>query len=124
MKYFLLAAAYGVMASCHGHGWAQTTSVVGTISAFKAEVTEIELKPDHGGPVSFKVTGDTVAQQVAPGATDLNGARTIRVSELHLGDRVMATTEAGSKNLRRIVVMTMSDLARRDAADREDWARR
>jgi len=124
MKYFVLAAAYGVMASCHGHGWSQTTSVVGTISAFKAEVTEIELKPDKGAPVAFKVTGDTVAQQVAPGATDLKSARTIRVTELHLGDRVMATPEPGTKNLRRIVVMSMSDLARRDEADRADWARR
>lgn len=124
MKYFVLAAVYGVMASCHGHGWAQTTSVVGTISAFKAEVTEIELKPDKGGPVSLKVTGDTVAQQVAPGSTDLKGARTIRVTDLHLGDRVMATTEAGTKNLRRIVVMSLSDLARRDEADRADWAAR
>lgn len=112
------------MASCHGHGWAQTTSVVGNISAFKAEVTEIELKPDRGAPVSFKVTGDTLAQQVSPGATDLNNARTIRVTELHLGDRVMATTEAGTKNLRRIVVMSFSDLARRDEADRADWVRR
>jgi hypothetical protein len=124
MKYFVLAAAYGVMASCHGHGWAQTTSVVGTISAFKAEVAEIELKPDKGAAVSYKVTGDTVAQQVAPGVTDLKGARTIRITELHLGDRVMATTEAGTKNLRRIVVMSLSDLARRDEADRADWAAR
>jgi hypothetical protein len=124
MKHYILAAAFGVMASCHGHGWAQTTSTVGTISAFKAEVTEIELKPDKGAPVSFKVTGDTVAQKVAPGATDLKNARTIRVTELHLGDRVMATTEAGTKNLRRIVVMSFSDLARRDEADRADWARR
>jgi hypothetical protein len=124
MKYFVLAAAYGVLASCHGHGWAQTTSVVGTISAFKAEVTEIELKPDGGAPVAFKVTGDTVAQQVAPGVTDLKNARTIRVTELHLGDRVMATPEPGTRNLRRIVVMSASDLARRDEADRADWTRR
>jgi hypothetical protein len=124
MKYFVLAAVYGVLASCHGHGWAQTSSVVGTISAFKAEVTEIELKPDAGEPVAFKVTGDTVAQQVAPGATDLKNARTIRVTDLHLGDRVMVTPDPGTRNLRRIVVMTASDLARRDEADRADWTRR
>ena len=46
------------------------------------------------------------------------------MTDLHLGDRVMATTEAGSKNLRRIVVMSLSDLARRDEADRDDWAAR
>lgn len=122
MKHILLAAVYGVLSSCHGY--AQTTSVVGTISAFKAEVTEIELKPDTGAPVSFKVTGDTLAQQVQPGVTDLKSAQTIRVTELHLGDRVLATAEPGTKNLRRIVVMSATDLARRDEADRADWARR
>jgi len=123
MKHILLAAVYGVLSSCHGH--AQTTSsVVGTISAFKAEVTEIELKPDTGAPVSFKVTGDTMAQQVQPGVSDLKLAQTIRVTELHLGDRVLATAEPGTRNLRRIVVMSATDLARRDEADRADWARR
>jgi hypothetical protein len=122
MKTTLVAIAYGVLATCHGH--AQTNSVVGTISAFKAETTEIEVKPDGGAPVAFKVTGDTVAQQVAPGVKDLKGAQSIRVTELHLGDRVLATTEGGTKELRRIVVMSATDLARRDEADRADWARR
>jgi hypothetical protein len=122
MKHLILTVAFGVLSCCHGN--AQTTSVVGTISAFKAEVTEIEVKPDGAGPVSFKVTGDTVAQQVAPGAADLKSAQTIRVTELHLGDRVLATPEPGTKMLRRIVVMSASDLARRDEADRADWARR
>ncbi|HXA49204.1 MAG TPA: hypothetical protein VNV86_02805 [Candidatus Acidoferrum sp.] len=122
MKYLILTAAFGVMSCCHGD--AQTTSVVGTISAFKAEVTEIEVKPDSGAPVGFKVTGDTVAQKVAPGAGNLTSAQTIRVTELHLGDRVLATPEPGTKMLRRIVVMSASDLALRDEADRADWARR
>jgi hypothetical protein len=65
-----------------------------------------------------------VAQKVAPGAGDLKSAHTIRVTELHLGDRVLATAEPGTKNLRRIVVMTAGDLAKRDEADRADWARR
>jgi len=122
MKHLILTVAFGVLSCCHGN--AQTTSVVGTISAFKAEVTEIEVKPDGGAPVAFKVTGDTVAQQVAPGAGDLKSAQTIRVTELHLGDRVLATAEPGTKMLRRIVVMSASDLAHRDEADRADWARR
>src|SRR5262249_42510926 len=66
----------------------------------------------------------TMAQQVTPGVTDLKAAKPMRVTELHLGDRVLATAEPGSANLRRIVVMSASDLARRDEADRADWARR
>ena len=47
-----------------------TRSMVGTVSAFKTETTEIEIKPDSGAPVAFKVTADTMAQRVAPGVTD------------------------------------------------------
>ena len=46
-------------------------SVVGTVSLFKAETAEIEIQPDNGAAVTMKVTADTVAQKVAPGATDL-----------------------------------------------------
>jgi hypothetical protein len=39
-------------------------SVVGTVSLFKAETAEIEIKPDNGAPVAMKVTADTLAQKV------------------------------------------------------------
>lgn len=122
MKYIALAVFGGTLAACHGH--AQTSSVVGTISAFKAETTEIEVKPDRGAPVAFKVTGDTVAQKVAPGVTDLKQAHPIKVTDVHLGDRVLATAEAGTMNLRRIVVMSASEIGKRDEADRADWEKR
>ena len=97
---------------------------MGTISAFKAETTEIEVKPDGSAPVAFKVTGDTVAKKVAPGVTDLKLAQTIQVTEVHLGDRVLVTPEPGTKNLLRIVVMNAGEISKRDEADRADWVRR
>ena len=99
-------------------------SVVGTVSLFKPETAEIEIQPDSGTAVAMKVTADTIAQKVAPGATDLTHAETIKVTDLALGDRVLATPEPGTGNLRRIVVMPAADIVKKNQADRMDWTRR
>jgi len=99
-------------------------SVVGTVSVFKADTAEIEIKPDNGDPVAMKVTADTVAQKVAPGVTDLKKAEAIKVTDVLLGDRVLATPEPGTGNLRRIVVMSISEIAKKNEADKADWAKR
>ena len=99
-------------------------SVVGTVSAFKAETAEIEIKTDAGAVAAFKVTADTAAQRVAPGVTDLKQAQSIQVTEVMLGDRVLATPEAGTSNLRRIVVMSAGEIEKRNAADKADWSKR
>ena len=99
-------------------------SVVGTVSLFKAETAEIEIKPDNGAAVAMKVTADTMAQKVAPGVTDLKKAETIKVTDVALGDRVLATPEPGTNNLRRIVVMAATEIVKKNEADRMDWARR
>jgi len=99
-------------------------SVVGTVSVFKAGTSEIEIKPDNGEPVAMKVTADTIAQKVAPGVTDLKKAESIKVTDVLLGDRVLATPEPGTSNLRRIVVMSISEIAKKNEADKADWTKR
>jgi len=99
-------------------------SVVGTVSVFKAGTAEIEIKPDNGEPVAMKVTADTIAQKVAPGVTDLKKAEAIKVTDVLLGDRVLATPEPGTSNLRRIVVMSISEIAKKNEADKADWMKR
>ena len=99
-------------------------SVVGTVSLFKAGTAEIEIQPDSGAAVAMKVTADTIAQKVAPGAADLKHAETIKVTDVALGDRVLATPEPGTGNLRRIVVMPAADIVKKNQADRMDWTRR
>ncbi len=46
------------------------------------------------------------------------------MTDVAVGDRVLATLEAGSLNLRRIIDMSSGDIARRNTADRLDWTRR
>jgi hypothetical protein len=126
MKQILIAACAAAM-FCSPITRAQTApvkSIVGTVSAFKAETAEIEIRPDTGAAVAFKVTADTMAQRVAPGVTDLKRAEVIKVTDVALGDRVLATAEPGTSNLRRIVVMAATDIARRNEADKLDWTKR
>ena len=56
--------------------------------------------------------------------TDLKKAESIKVTDVALGDRVLATPEPGTSNLRRIVVMSATDIAKKNEADRQDWTKR
>jgi hypothetical protein len=96
------------------------TSFVGTVAAFKSG-TEIEFKPDTGVPVDVKVTPDTLAQKIAPGETSLKNAVGASIADLMIGDRVLVTLESGTNNARRVVIMSATDIGKRDEADRQDW---
>ena len=102
----------------------KTTSLVGTVIGFGVESAEIRVKPDVGEPVSAKITPSAAAQRVAPGETDLKNAQSIPIGDVAAGDRVLITFDSASRELRRIVVMSAGDLAKRNAADRADWAKR
>jgi hypothetical protein len=101
-------------------------SFIGTVTAFKPEI-EVEIKPDNAAAVDVKLTADTVAQRVAPGEKTLKNAVTVNVAELSIGDRVLVTLEPASapepniKNVRRIIIMSATDIGKRDEADRQDW---
>lgn len=96
------------------------TSFVGTVAAFKSG-TEIEFKPDTGAAVDVKVTPDTLAQKIAPGETSLKNAVGASIADLMIGDRVLVTLESGTNNARRVVIMSATDISKRDEADRQDW---
>src|ERR1039458_9696588 len=99
-------------------------SLVGTVVAFRPEVAEIEIRPDMGDLVAVRLTADTIAQKIAPGERDLKKAESIKVADLSIGDRVLVTLEPDAPSIRRIVVMTATDIARRKDADRLDWQKR
>lgn len=102
----------------------QTKSFVGTVTAFRAESAEVDIKPDSGQAVAGKLTTDTLAQRIAPGEKDLKKAEAIQVTEVAKGDRVLVTLEADSTRIRRIVVMSANDIAHKNEADRQDWQKR
>ncbi len=63
-----LLSVLGV-AVCAALVFAQTASksFVGTITGFRPETAEVEIKPDNASAVVARFTPDTIAQRVAPG---------------------------------------------------------
>jgi hypothetical protein len=117
----------GVLLIGLGPAMAQTTApkfVLGAVDGFKVESTEIRVKPDKGETVSLKLRGDTQVLRVPAGETDLKKAEPIKITDVASGDRVLVTLMPGVFEARRIVVMSSSDIAKRNEADRLDWSRR
>lgn len=106
-----------------GLAWSQgpaSPSFIGTVAAFKPDA-QLEIKPDKGAPLDLKLTPDTVGLRVAPGEKSLKNAAPASVTELMIGDRVLVTLEPNSTNIRRVVIMSASDIQKRDEADRQEW---
>src|SRR5215831_19332274 len=95
---------------------------VGTITEIKVDTAEIVVKPDNGSPVTAKLTSDTATERVEPGAKDLKGVQPMKASDIAVGDRVLVVMMPDLVVLRRIVVMSASDITKKNDADRLDWA--
>jgi hypothetical protein len=106
--------------------YAQTMpkSIVGSIAAFKAEDAVVVVKPDNTDAVSVKLTPDTVFQRIAPGERDLKKAAAMNMTDMALGDRVLVSFKTGSTEALRVLVMSSTDIQKRNEADSLDWTRR
>jgi hypothetical protein len=101
-----------------------TKSILGTVTNIPSPASEIEVKPDSGTPLSVKVTTTTAVQRIAPGERDLKNASAINLSDLVKGDRVLVTLAPNASDALRILVMSATDIAKRDQADQQDWIKR
>src|SRR5262245_43070913 len=101
-----------------------TKSIVGAVASFDKDAKAIEVKPDHGAPVSVKIQPNTVVQRIAAGETNLANDVQMTASEIATGDRVLVTLASNGADALRIVIIPAADIAKRDEADRQDWAKR
>jgi len=99
-------------------------SILGTVTGFKMSSLEIGLQPDQGAATSFKVSPDTDVLRVEPGERDLSKAKKGRVTDLSRDDRVLVTFADGMAEARRIVLISASDISKRNEAERLDWQQR
>jgi len=99
-------------------------SVLGTLTEFKMSSLEFGLQPDEGPLTYFSVSSDTDVLQIEPGERDLSRAKRVRVTDLTITDRVMVTFVAGMAEARRIVLVSASDISKRNEAERLDWQKR
>ena len=99
-------------------------SLLGAVAGFRPEALELTVKPDQGQPVAVPFGPQTQFQRIAPGERDLSKAQPIEPTSLRTGDRVLVSFVPGAPEARRILVMSASDIAQRNEADRLDWQRR
>ncbi len=115
----LLAAASGL---------AQTAPrAAGTVSKVDAAAKQILLKSDAGVEITVFLVDSTKYLRVPPNA-DIKAAAEIALSEVTVGDRVVATgktSEDGKSTLAsRVLIMTKDDVVKKQQMDQDDWNRR
>lgn len=99
-------------------------AILGSITAFKAEDAVVVVKPDNMEAVNVKMTPETIFQRVEPGERDLKKAAAMKMTDMALGDRVLVSFKAGTTEALRILVMSATDISKRNAADSLDWSKR
>jgi hypothetical protein len=104
--------------------FAQPKAILGSISAFKAEDAIVVVKPDNTDAISVKLTPETIFKRVAPGQNDLKNAADMKMTDMALGDRVLVSFKPGTTDALRILVMSATDITKRNEADRLDWTKR
>jgi hypothetical protein len=100
---------------------------VGTVTKLDATARTMMIKTDAGQEVAVTLAPKTNFRRVAPGETDLLKAASIELTDVNVGDRVLARgkpadNQGVAANL--IVVMSQGDIAKKQADERADWDRR
>src|SRR4029077_13162179 len=105
---------------------AQPSRIVGVVTQLQRD--SLTLHSDAGSDVAVRLPDTVVVLRVPPGATNLNSAAKISVSDISLGDRVLVrgrvSDDQKSALALSVMVMTKTDLANAREAERLDWQRR
>lgn len=104
---------------------AATVRQTGTVKAVSGN--SITLAPDSGPEVTILLQEGAKLVRIAPGQKDLKDAKPIQLSEIQPGDRILVRGIAGavanSISASSIIDMSQTDLAAKQARDREEWQR-
>ena len=106
----------------------QTARPIGVIQTIDAASKRITIKTDAGLELKISCSEATQFLRVAPGAQTLENATTISVSDLAVGDRILArgqsAADTGAFVATSIIVMSKADIAKKHAAERAEWEKR
>jgi hypothetical protein len=142
-KPFLIFALTACLLTAGAQVFAQTTEgaaqtkidrsvtanrVIGEVTAIDATAKQVTVKSDSGLLVAVILDDKSLYLRTRPGATTLEGATTITLADIRIGDRIYArgTVAADQKSIatRQLVVMTKADIAEKQDREREEWRRR
>ena len=106
-------------------GTAKKTRVVGVVKALNGNT--VTLTTDNGTEIGVAIQPTTRLMKMAPGQTDLKAATPIQLSDVQVGDRMLAggtaSDDGKSVTATSAVIMTKSDVAAKQQHDREEWQR-
>jgi Cu/Ag efflux protein CusF len=103
-------------------------SIIGEVTALDASAKQIKVKADDGALYTINLGDTTSYLRIPPGEKDLKKATKIALTDIAVGDRVLArgplTDETKSVAARTVVDMTKADLAQKHERDRAEWQKR
>src|SRR5215469_4822344 len=111
-----------VLISASALAQAPASKAVGTVKSITGN--SVALTTDGGGEVNVTIADSARIVRATPGETDLKSATSIAVSEIQVGDRILARGQAGENNsvvASAVIVMKQSDIAERKQREREEW---
>jgi transcription antitermination factor NusG len=100
---------------------------LGTVTKLDAAARTLTVKTDAGQEVAVSLAANTNFRRVAPGETDLRKAASIALTDVSVGDRVLARGKPAANQgveANLIVVMSQGDIKKKQAEERADWDRR
>jgi len=103
------------------------TRVLGKVTEINASAGQLMVKTDAGSVVTVNVSEKTTFERMPPGETDRSKAVKTSLTEIAVGDGVYArgyvAADRKSVPAQQIVVVSQSEIAKRNAAERAKWAR-
>ena len=118
-RFFLPLAMAAVLGAQHA-----PKAVMGAVTGFHVKSHEIRIQPDSGDAVAVRFGPETEVVRIPPGEHDLKKAQPAKLTDIVVGDRVMASFVEGVVEARRLVLITAADISRRNADERMDWQKR
>jgi len=106
----------------------KATTVFGKVSEINAAAGQITIKTAAGSVVVAKVNEKTTYQRMPPGETDRSKGVPTSLTEITVGDGVIArgfiAADKKSVPAQQIIVVSQSDIAKKQEQERMEWRRR
>ena len=105
----------------------KTTQVFGKVAEINASSGQITIKTAAGSVVVANVNEKTTYQRMPPGETDKAKAEQTSLTEIAVGDGLVArgfvAADQKSVPAQQIIVVSQSEIAKKNAAERMAWSR-
>src|SRR5438067_1272823 len=100
-----------------------TARQLGTVKSISGDT--ITIATDAGQTVTVTTSADTKVLKLPAGSTDLKTAQPSQMSDVAVGDRVLATGKPGDAptalTASRVILMKSTDIAEKNAAEQAQW---